>query len=242
MLKILLRNAAVAGLVSGLLLSTVQILYVVPLILEAEFYQEIAATEQQEIQGNKTPSSETSKSAAIDNNTWKPQTGWERNLYSVLSNVTLAFSFSLMIGAALIYVPTVCWWHGILWGLAGFTVFYAAPSYIYPPTLPGTEEAHLLVRQLWWISAIEATLFGLSFAVFSRHYIYKGIGILLLLAPHVVGGPPGAVVTHTPDLLRSHFIHTTTALNSIFWIILGVVTTTLFYLSARPSHSAIKTD
>ena len=233
MLTVLLRNAVIAGLLSGLLFTTAQVLYLVPLILEAEFYEEIAAHERE---GNKGFSSLPSKSAHGDNHVWSPQLGWERNLYTALSNVALGFSVSLMIGAALIYVPKVCWWHGVLWGLAGFTAFHAAPSIIYPPTLPGTEEAHLIVRQLWWIAAIEASLFGLSFAVFSRQYLYKGMGILLLLAPHVVGGPPGTVISIVPDALSTRFILTSSVLNSVFWIFLGVVTTTLFYFSARTAH------
>lgn len=237
MLATLLRNAAVAGLVSGLLLTAAQVLYLVPLIMEAEFYEEIAVNERK---GNETVSSVTSESSHVDDHKWTPQPGWERNLYTALSNVAFGFSVSLMIGAALIYVPNVCWWHGVLWGLAGFTAFYAAPSFIYPPTLPGTEEAHLIVRQLWWIAAIEATLFGLSFAVFSRQYLYKGMGILLLLAPHVVGGPPGTVISIVPDALSTRFIWAASVTNSMFWIILGLVTTTLFYLSARTAHSNVK--
>lgn len=237
MLTALLRNAVVAGLLSGLLVTAAQVMYLVPLIIEAEFYEEIAAKERE---GNKVVISDTSKSAPSDDHVWSPQPGWERNLYTTLSNVALGFSLSLMIGAALIYVPKVYWWHGVLWGLAGFSAFYAAPSFIFPPTLPGTESAHLIVRQLWWIAAIEATLFGLSFAVFSRQYLYKGMGILLLLAPHVVGGPPGTVISIVPDALSTRFIWTASVINSMFWIILGLVTTTLFYLSARTARSDVK--
>lgn len=244
MLGKLLRTAMLAGFLSGALLTVGEIVFLEPVILEAEKYEKAAAKELAAHEAAQAAAI-FGVTAAIDEvaeSEWEPETGWERNLFTGISNIAFAFAISLIIGAASNMLPRLNWWHGVLWGLGGYVAFFAAPGIIYPPSLPGAMEAHLVVRQLWWIATIESTLFGLAFLAFARQHAYRAMGIILLFAPHIVGGPPGTVVNLAPDELSAQFIWISSTLNAAFWIALGLATTTLSYHMSHRTRSNVSPD
>ena len=114
--------ALLAGLAAGIVLSVVQQVWVAPLILQAEVFETAGA----EVLGDGQP--------------WAPEDGVERTLYSLLANVLNGFGFALLLGAAIALSGRQAdWRRGLLWGLAGFVVFGAAPALGLPPDPPGAD-------------------------------------------------------------------------------------------------------
>ena len=105
------------------------------------------------------------------------------------ANVVLATAFALFLGAAIALRPRTDWRAGLVWGAAGYVVFFVAPAIGLPPELPGTEAAALHERQLWWAATVACSAPGLWLVVFARSAALRFAGILLLVAPHAVGAP-----------------------------------------------------
>ena len=210
--KSIIMSAALSGLIAGLLLTGIQEIDVLPTLLKAEHYEQSA-------------NSLTHSHGIISDSQkeWQPENGIQRTFYTGISNISLAFSFALLLGAAmLVYGKSCNWRSGLLWGLAGYSVFVIAPSLGLPPELPGTEAAALQDRQAWWLLTVLATASGLSLLVFVRSWPLKSLGILVLLLPHLMGAPQPQVHGSTAPLsLVYSFIYATAIANAIFWLSLG---------------------
>ncbi len=169
--------ALLAGVVAGLLLTAVQRIQVIPILLQAEVY-EAASTHEH---------AATEDANHHDANAWKPENGWERTFFTAMANVSLAIGFALLLSAAMaVRGGTNGWRNGLLWGLAGYTVFFIAPSLGLPPEVPGTEAAPLADRQLWWLMAVAGASAGLALLIFARSGMMKILGAALLVAPHLI--------------------------------------------------------
>ena len=165
----------------------------------------------------------------------------ERTLYTSGSNILYAISFGLMIAGGLSLRPVRKWWQGgIAWGLSGLTVFYLAPAYFYSPTLPGTIEAALLLRQLWWIASIECGIIGLSMIFFTSNWITRFLGMLLFSLPYLVGAPPGDIKIFVPQALLDDFLIANLVTTTVYWVLLGMLTAYFFEKLAK--HSAVTVD
>lgn len=211
--KNLIYAALFAGLLSGLLLTGVQQLQVAPLILQAEVYEDAAA--QQGIAHH-------DEAAAHEHeHEWQPENGWERTLYTVAANISLAVGFGLLLGAAICQRGRVNWRIGLLWGLAGYAVFFVAPSLGLPPEVPGTEAAPLHDRQLWWLLTVILSGAGVAVLVFARQWL-KLLGVAMLVMPHLIGAPqPEVAHSAAPHELAQAFIVATAIANAAFWLALG---------------------
>ncbi len=143
-------------------------------------------------------------------------------LTTAIANVALAAAFALFLGAALSLRPPSNWRRGLLWGAAGYVVFFVAPSLGLPPELPGTQSAALHDRQLWWFGCVAFTALGVGTIAFARHPASRVAGVLLLIAPHVLGAPqPVAHGGTAPAALASEFVRATYLANAVFWLALG---------------------
>lgn len=209
--KQLLTTAALAGLLAGLLLTAVQQLQVAPLILDAERYEHAA--------GNHAPHPSDEHSHAD----WQPRAGMERSLYTGGANIVMAVGFALLLGAVTILRGTPLDWRtGLLWGAAGYAVFFIAPALGLPPEVPGAQTAGLVPRQLWWITAAACTAGGLALAVFGRGWGVRVLAAPLLLAPHLIGAPQVEVHGSTaPAELAQAFVAASAVANAVFWLVLG---------------------
>ncbi|RAM63316.1 membrane protein [Herbaspirillum rubrisubalbicans] len=222
----------IAGALSGVLLSGVQQFQVEKIILKAEEYEkagEAAVTQAQEHDHDHDQATATSAHAhehAHDADAWEPADGAERTGYTVLANVSMAVGFALMLVAAFaLSGRTISWRSGLLWGLAGYGVFFVAPSLGLPPEVPGTLAAPLHARQLWWVMTAAMTAASLGLFVFTRGWPYKLVGVLLLVVPHLVGAPqPEVHGSVAPEELAQAFIHATALANAVFWLALGGLT------------------
>lgn len=237
-LAVLRRIASVvllAGALAGLLLTGVQQLQVSKIILQAEVYEEAAAAKAHEQEHAAAAAATATAPAAAQEHEhehggageeWEPANGFERTAYTVLANISMAIGFGLFLTAAItISGKQVTWRSGLLWGVAGYLVFFVAPSLGLPPEVPGTMAAPLHARQLWWIMTAGMTAAGLGLGVYARHWALKLLGLVLLAVPHLIGAPHPAVHgSAAPEQLAQAFIHATALANALFWLTLGGLT------------------
>ncbi|MFA6161951.1 MAG: CbtA family protein [Methylobacter sp.] len=200
------------GLLAGLLLTAFQQIQVIPTLLQAEVYEENAAAA---VVANAENSHE--------HHEWQPENGWERTFFTAVANISLGVGFALLIGAGMcLRGGAGNWRKGLLWGLAGYAVFFVAPSLGLPPEVPGTEAAKLEDRQVWWLMTVLDTAFGLSLLFFAKTRVNKFYGAVLLIAPHLIDAPqPEVHNSAAPAELAQSFIIATVFANAVFWLAIG---------------------
>lgn len=210
-------TAVVAGLGAALIMTAVQAIWVTPLILKAEVYED--AAEATAPAHHATPTAEHHH----DDEDWKPQDGWPRVLF------TFAATTLMGIGYAFLLTSIYIWWrhpanaaYGLLYGLAGFLVFFAAPGLGLSPELPGTAAAALASRQYWWVGTALATAAGLALLFMQSRWWLRAVGVALLIVPHLIAAPQPAVEgALAPAALQSQFVIATTVCSILFWLTLG---------------------
>ncbi|MBI3897185.1 MAG: CbtA family protein [Gammaproteobacteria bacterium] len=214
--KKIVAVAALAGILAGLLLTAVQRVQVVPLILQAEVYEQ--AAEAANASRDATVSAHEHHAEA-----WAPADGWERTLFTTGANIIVGLSFALLLAAAIaVFRKKTDWRIGLLWGAAAYAVFFVAPSLGLPPEVPGTEAAQLSDRQVWWLMTTAFTATGLALLVFARHWAAKIGGALLLGVPHLIGAPqPQVHSSLAPEELAHSFVIASAIANAVFWLALG---------------------
>jgi cobalt transporter subunit CbtA len=227
--------AALAGLVAGVVLTALQILFTDPLILQAEVYEqageapahEHAIVPQQPAAQNMSTMAMAPAAAAEehehDAGAWQPADGFERYSFTVLANLVTGIGFALILVAASEFAGGIAGWrNGLVWGLAGFAVFTMAPGLGLQPELPAMPAADLTARQIWWWSTVLATAAGLALIAFRRSMPFAALGLALIVAPHLVGAPqPVSYETAIPQGLHHQFVVAVTVTNLVFWAVLG---------------------
>ena len=261
MFRNILLSAGSAGLLSALLLTLLQIGMITPLILQAESLEggaaEVIAGQAPERAGHahhrETPDHDHGdahhhESAAPAANTghdhhhgdeWSPDDGLERTLFTLASNVVMGFAYALLLIA--IYVG----WRrpagaaqGLLFGLAGFAVFFAAPGLGLPPELPGTEAAELGARQQWWLAAVLGAAIGLALLFLQKNFLLRSLGVAIIAAPHLVGAPhPVHEGSLAPLELQQQFRLATTLGNAAFWLALGAISAAALQRFSAPRNA-----
>jgi cobalt transporter subunit CbtA len=201
--------ALCAGLLSGVFATAGHQIGTVPLILEAERYEQPAP-----------PVSEAAHQHAA---AWEPENGAERTAYTLLADVLTGIGFALLLAAALaLRGGEVTWRDGLFWGLAGFAVFSLAPTLGLPPQLPGTEGAPLFERQAWWLATAVSTGCALALFAFTSRAVWALLAAILMILPHLYGAPQAVEhASAAPAALAHRFVVGATVVNFLFWIILG---------------------
>jgi cobalt transporter subunit CbtA len=231
-------SAALAGLIVGVVISVAQFFGTVPLIQKSEVYERKAAAEAP------APAAHTHDGAAHDHDKaahsheskWEPEDGLQRNTFTVAADILTAIGFALLLtGAYAIRGRPVTWREGLLWGLAGFLVFTAAPGLGLPPELPGMPVADLTMRQTWWIATAAATASGLCLLAFRSTAWAAILGLGLIALPHLIGAPIAPEAhSEVPAALSHRFIVVVTLTSLLFWALLGVCTSIAFGRISRP--------
>nr|VFJ97292.1 MAG: cobalt transporter subunit CbtA [Candidatus Kentron sp. LFY]VFK00125.1 MAG: cobalt transporter subunit CbtA [Candidatus Kentron sp. LFY] len=221
--KKIFTAAALASLVAGVLLTLIQQLQVIPLILEAEVYEQAKVANGDVYAEYGQTQNHPSTHKHSDEREWQPQEGFSRNLFTAFANIVVALGFSLLLGAGAFLRDTkLDWRSGLLWGLAGYVVFFVAPSLGMPPELPGSHGPNLEHRQLWWMITVVCTGFGLAFVFFNTQNLAKIFGIVLIVTPHIVGAPQtGPHIGTAPAESIQAFIIATSIANAVFWLSMG---------------------
>lgn len=225
--------ALLVGAVSGLLLTVVQMWQVVPIIQSAEVFEDGSAPAPAGHEGDQ----HAHAGHEHDAEAWGPQDGLERTAFTALSNVLIAIGLALVLMAAMVASiranerTKLDWRHGLLWGGAGYAVFFLAPALGLPPEVPGTAAASLEGRQLWWLFAVLCTAVGLAGVAFGKSP-WRWLALGLVAVPHLVGAPhppgelfPGQTPEAAAELTRltKQFFSATAIANAVLWLALGLV-------------------
>ncbi len=240
-------SALLVGALSGLLLSAVQRWQVIPIIDAAERFEQARtpqamAPARGEVQTHDHAGHDHG-APAHPAGAWEPAEGVERIGFTVLSNVLTAAGFALVMLVAMAaalrrgastqrkVATRFDWRHGLLWGLAGYAVFFVAPALGLPPEIPGAEAAPLESRQLWWMLTVACTAVALTGAAFCKSP-WRWTALALLLVPYLVGAPhfgaspfaeyPPAAAAEMAELAK-RFVWATAIANGVFWIVLGIL-------------------
>ncbi|PKO82974.1 MAG: hypothetical protein CVU17_10420 [Betaproteobacteria bacterium HGW-Betaproteobacteria-11] len=230
MFKRIVAAAAFSGALSGLLLTLVQQVQVIPLIHQAEVYEDAAneaaeSVEHAHLHALATQDAEHEREHHYDADAWQPANGIERTLFTTGANIVIGLGFALLLSAVFAITGVkVDGRIGLLWGLAGYVIFFVAPSLSLPPEVPGTESARLVDRQVWWLITALCTTIGLSLLVFAKPWWFKLPGALLLSVPHFIGAPqPEVYGSAAPAELVHAFIYAGFLANAVFWLSLGAL-------------------
>jgi cobalt transporter subunit CbtA len=224
--------ALLVGVLSGLVLTVVQMWQVVPIIQSAEVFEggaedAVPVIPALERVGHEHASAE-----------WAPENGFERTAFTLLSNVLTAMGFALLVMVAMMASTSLRnkaksrldWRQGLIWGGAGYAVFWLAPAIGLPPEIPLQVAGPLEARQLWWALAVVCTAAGLAGLVFGQSP-WRWIAPVLLVVPHLVGAPhpEGAMFGEQPPVvaaeleqLAQQFFGATAIANAALWLVLGL--------------------
>jgi cobalt transporter subunit CbtA len=231
-----LLAAIVAGLIAALVFTVVQSVWVTPLILQGEVYEDAAEAAHHSHAGHDeshelaATSHQATGGHDHDENEWKPGDGWQRTLFTFGANLVMG------VGYAFVLVALYLLWReprntltGALYGIGGFLVFFGAPALGLPPELPGTAAAELSVRQEWWAMTAVATAVGLFLLFSQTRWPMRILGLAIVIAPHFVAAPQPAVQSSlAPAELQSQFRVATTVCNAVFWLALGLASGVAF--------------
>jgi cobalt transporter subunit CbtA len=191
-----------SGTLAGLVLFAMQHFTVVPLIEAAERYEKDA---------DRHPTG------------WKPDLGWERTGWTVVTTVLTSIGFAgVLFGFLSLTGRSVSMRQGVEWGLAAFACFHLAPSLGLPPLPPGVPVADVQQRQVWWMAAVVATAVGL-WLMSSRSWRRRIAGIVCIAMPHVIGAPVAVGERTLPAELLRNFAIASLATTAIFWPLLGAI-------------------
>ena len=215
MLTRIARTALVAGAVAGILTWGAHQLRAVPLILQAETYEQAA----EDTPAANAPA-EHAHAAQADSHADSP---WRRLALGFLTSALVGIGYGfVLVGAIVLSGRSVDWRLGALWGLAGFVAFAAAPALGLPPELPGMSAAPVGARQAWWLATAAATAGGLAALVFGAKIPWRAAGIVLMVLPHLVGAPRIALESGPlPAELAAEFAVVALVTSAMFWLALG---------------------
>lgn len=232
--------ALLVGVVGGVVYTAVQLWQVIPIIQQAERFE-----------GGGTAGAAAHATGdhahEHDEGAWAPAEGVERTAFTLLANVLTAIGLALVLIVAIVATARVRngsrldWRYGLLWGAAGYVVFFVSPSLGLPPEIPGAAAAPLVERQLWWLVAVALTAAGLAGAAFGKSP-WRWAFLGLLAVPHLMGVPqhPGEMFPGQPpeaaaqlETLAREFLGATALANAVLWLVLGLTSVWV----ARRIHS-----
>lgn len=215
MLKKLLTSALFAGFAAGLIAALLQIVFVVPVIAEAELYEtgKLVHFGAEAMAGHETTA------MAQD---------WVRNGYTILATTGTYIGFALILIAGMGlaerigHVPTVR--QGLVWGICAFVAAQLAPAMGLPPELPGMAAGDLVARQIWWAGTAVTAALGMAALAFGRDWRAWALGVAFLLAPHIIGAPhPDEFWGTVPPELAAAFAGKALAIGAAGWAALGAL-------------------
>jgi len=220
LIRYLLATLA-AGLLAGLLVTPVMYLKTVPLIIQAETYED-ANGGHSHGEAEAAPHDHGADAAHEEEEGAELPFGRLGN--TLLANLVAGAGFALLLGGvALLAGRRITTRNGIYWGVAGFFAVAFLPALGLSPELPAMPAADLATRQLWWLVTVLFSGLGLYFLVLRAEIWAKILGLLLVIAPHLYGAPhPEAISSPIPALLASQYAVSSLATNLFLWAVIGL--------------------
>jgi cobalt transporter subunit CbtA len=215
MFRNLLLTGLLTGVLTGCLLTLLQYFFVLPLIQQAESHENTIAlpADTGESHVHSGPIGE-----------WQPAEGLERLAYTGLANVAIASGFGLMMAGVMALRRPLTLIQAVLFGLAGYYVFFIAPAVWLPPELPGADSPGLEGRQAIWLCAVALSFSGLSFLAFAANRWLRILGLLVLFSPYLLFTRQAVHYSApVPANLIEQFALITGLTNFVFWITLGMM-------------------
>ncbi len=220
----LLSAALAAGFLAAIVATGLQLALTSPLIVEAERYEMREPTRAAQALPIVLAHSGHDHAAPDAAPEWQPAPGFQRMAFTGLATLVGGVGYALLLGAVLIALgrePTLQ--TGLAFALAGFASVALAPALGLPPELPGQEAAPILARQVWWAMTAVGTAMGLYLIGVRRSLIGILGGLVLIVAPHVVGAPqPPAGTSELPAVLAAQFAARSLAISAVFWAMIGL--------------------
>jgi len=225
----IIYSALLIGLLVGMLLTGLQSVVVNPIIFASEAYE----TVEEEPVAAAPQGHEGHAGHEHNEEAWAPEDGAERLFYTCLANVIASMGFAAVLLALMSQTQLQGWTsaslgRGVLWGLAGFIAFFAAPGIGLPPEIPGIEAAPLEYRQSWWLLTVLLFIVGMGLLAFAPLKL-KALSLVFFAVPYLIGAPHGDGPEFTGDAasvaaltdLHSQFIMASGFTNLVFWLVLG---------------------
>ncbi len=215
MFQRILVGGLFAGFAAGLIAALLQLVFVQPVLLQAELY---------EGGGLAYPAAAGSAAAMAETGGIEPL----RDGLSVLFTTLLYTGYALVLTAAMALAAErgvrITARQGLVWGIAGFVSVQLAPAFGVPPELPGSAAAEIDLRRVWWFGTVAATAAGIGLAAFGRGWTMRGLAVALILAPHVIGAPqPASFAGPAPPEVGSLFAARALGTGLASWALLGLL-------------------
>ncbi len=214
-----LLAALAAGVFSGLLMTAAQTVRVVPLIQQAEFYED--GTMDSHTHSTEGDQAHQHESSSEDSGNML--FGVSRIGGTLMANIVLGAGFALVMAAlVLIAGPQITYTNAILWGIFGWMAVQLLPSLGTPPELPGMPTADLETRKIWWIATVAMSAAGIWLFVTKSSLLLKVAGGVLVGLPHVIGAPkPDDLASDVPAHLASEYAVAALVTTLFFWVVLA---------------------
>jgi len=235
MFRNIVLSAAGAGLVACLAVGALQFVTTEPLILQAEVFEQADQAAVHDRAHAPAGEAAVAEAGHHDEGVWQPADGLERTLYTFLADLLVGVAVSLMLlGAMVLKGDPIDARRGLVWGAAGFVAASLLPSLGLPPELPGTPVADLLSRQTWWLATAIASAAGIFALIGARHWGWRVAGLVLIVAPHVVGAPePASHEAAYPAALAGAFVVASIVVSGALWSLAGLSSGWLYQRLSR---------
>ncbi len=220
LIRYLLASLA-AGLLAGLLVTPAMYLRTVPLILQAETFEEAGGGHSH---GEVEAAPHDHGAVTADAEEEGAELPFGRLGNTILANLVAGAGFALLLGGvALLLGRRITVQNGIYWGVAGFFAVAFLPALGLSPELPAMPAADLAERQLWWIAAVMLSGLGIYLVVLRQEIWAKILGLVLIVAPQLYGAPhPEDISSPVPALLASQYAVASLATNLFMWAVIGL--------------------
>src|SRR5947209_14802268 len=232
MIQRVLKAGFLAGLVVGLAVAVLQQFTTSQLILQGEVDEKAAHDHHAALKSPAPPimlvhdhgASAAASEPEEEDEGWQPANGWQRVTATSIATIATSIGYALILIAAMLaagvpIVPRIA----LLWGIAAFAATSLAPALGLSPELPGSAGAPLLSRQIWWIITSLCTAGGLFLLARIEYTTAKIVGVVLILAPHIVGAPQTPKFkSRAPAELAAQFASTSLVVSAVLWALLGL--------------------
>ncbi len=215
-----------AGLIAGLAIAALQHVTTTPLIRAAEVYE--------------TAQHNHETAAAPEAPAWEPAEGFERTAATSIATVATTVGYAFILLALLLAAnEPIEPKRAMSWGVCAFLATGLATGLGLAPQLPGAAETDLVGRQLWWLSTAALTGGGLYALLRLEPLFAKLAGLVMIVAPHIVGAPQPATPESTvPAELAARFAAASLTLHALTWILAALLVGVLWRLFAERDLAA----